>query len=93
MKKLMNILLLSCKKASGLIEKKLHFPLSPIEKIQLTIHKSMCDVCKKHQDQSIELDALLKDHISNDTTSGNIPSEKLSKDFKIQLINKIEEKE
>lgn len=93
MKKLMNILLLSCKKASGLIEKKLHFPLNPVEKIQLAIHTSMCDACKKHQHQIIELDAMLKDHISSDTTFKDTSSEKLSDIFKSQLIKKIEEKE
>ncbi len=90
MKKLMNFLLLSCKKASGLIEKKLHFPLNPIEKVQLAIHTSMCDACKKHQNQSIELDVMLKDHISSDSTLPKIPSEKLSESFKSQLIKKLE---
>ena len=35
MKKLMNFLMLSCQKASALIEKRLQFPLNAIEKFQL----------------------------------------------------------
>ena len=67
MKKLMNILMLSCKKASGLIEKKLHFSLSPMQKIQLIMHTSMCDTCKKFQKQTLELDSILKEHIQSDS--------------------------
>ncbi len=92
MKKLMNILVLSCKKASGLIEKKLHFKLSPIEKLQLMIHTSMCDACRKHQKQSIELDTLLKNHIAFDSNSKFSMSEKLSDDFKNQIIKDVEKK-
>ena len=87
MKRLMNILMLSCKKASGLIEKKIHFSLGPVEKIQLFIHTGMCDACKSYQKQSKDMDSILNDHIqSNDTIS-----EPLSDDFKRQIINKLEE--
>ena len=89
MKKLMNVLVLSCKKASGLIEKKLHFPLSPIEKLQLMIHTSMCDACRKHQKQSVELDSMLKHHITFDSKSKYSMSEKLSDDFKNQIIKDV----
>ena len=93
MKKIMNILMLSCKKASGLIEKRLHFPLNPMEKVQLIIHTSMCDTCKKHQKQSLELDSILKNHIKFDSQSKYSSSEKLSDDIKNQVIRQIEEKE
>jgi hypothetical protein len=63
MKKLMNIFFLSCLKATGLIEKKLHFRLSLSEKIQLKMHKMMCDACTLYEKQSITLDkALNKSH-------------------------------
>ena len=93
MKKIMNVLMLSCKKASGLIEKRLHFPLNPMEKVQLFVHTSMCDTCKKHQKQSLELDSILKNHIKFDSQSKYSSSEKLSDEFKNQVIRKIEEKE
>ena len=56
MKKLMNILFLSCLKASELIEKKIHFRLSLTEKIRLSIHKSMCDACTRYEKQSLFLE-------------------------------------
>ncbi|MDZ7738089.1 MAG: hypothetical protein U5K32_03270 [Bacteroidales bacterium] len=56
MKKLLNILFLSCYKATELIEKKLNFRLSFKEKIQLKIHKSMCDACSLYEKQSEFMD-------------------------------------
>ena len=52
----MHILFLSCLKATELIEKKLHFKLSATEKLQLRMHKSMCDACTRYEKQSIFLD-------------------------------------
>jgi len=52
MKKVMHILFLSCKKATELIEKKLHFKLSMTEKLQLKMHKMMCNACTHYEKQS-----------------------------------------
>ncbi|MCF8222684.1 MAG: hypothetical protein K9J25_06010 [Bacteroidales bacterium] len=67
MKKLLNILFLSCFKATELIEKKLNFKLSIKERIQLKLHKSMCDACAVYEKQSEFLDRWIeatekKDH-------------------------------
>jgi len=53
MQNITKILFLSCLKASELIEKKILFKLSFREKIQLKIHKSMCDACRIYEKQSI----------------------------------------
>lgn len=90
MKKLMNILMLSCEKASGLIEKKLHFPLSSIEKMQLYFHTSMCDTCKSYQKHSKDLDTLLEKHIHhNPKISGNF-DDVLSEDIKKSIVRELE---
>jgi hypothetical protein len=52
MKKIMHILFLSCLKATELIEKKIHFKLSYKEKLQLKVHKMMCDACSNFEKQS-----------------------------------------
>ncbi|MFK5957387.1 MAG: hypothetical protein QM495_00795 [Lutibacter sp.] len=52
MKKIMNILMLSCKKATELIEKRLVTKLSAIEKIQLKMHTSVCSQCSTYEHQS-----------------------------------------
>jgi hypothetical protein len=63
MKKLMNILMLSCKKASKLIDKKSLVKLSWKENLQLNMHTAMCDGCKAYEKQSLILDHILHKHI------------------------------
>jgi len=48
--------MLSCVKASEMIEKKIHFNLSFREKIQLKMHKMMCKACTNYEKQSILID-------------------------------------
>ena len=52
----MNKLLLSCLRATELIEKKLNFKLSVKEKLQLRMHKKMCNACSNYEKQSMFLD-------------------------------------
>ncbi len=56
MKKLMHILFLSCLKATELIEKKFHVKLSFKERLQLYLHKMMCDACSMYEKQSAVLE-------------------------------------
>jgi UDP-2,3-diacylglucosamine pyrophosphatase LpxH len=63
MKRLMNFLMLSCKKATELIETKSIFGLSWKENIQLKAHTKMCNACSIYQKQSKEIDTLLEKHI------------------------------
>ena len=63
MKKLMNYLMLSCKKATELIEKRSLVRLTFKEKVQLHMHKSMCDACTTYEKQSKKIDELLHGHI------------------------------
>lgn len=67
MKKLMNYLMLSCKKATELIEKRTLVRLSFKEKVQLRMHKSMCDACTAYEKQSRKIDELLHKHIHDDS--------------------------
>ncbi len=56
MKRLLNIMFLSCFKATEMIEKGLHFKLSFKENIQLEVHKLMCDACTKYEKQSLRIE-------------------------------------
>ena len=44
--------MLSCKKATELIEKRLVTKLSPVEKIQLKMHTAVCSQCSTYENQS-----------------------------------------
>ena len=52
MKKIMHKLFLSCLKATELVEKKMHFGLTAKERVQLKMHKMMCDACSNFEKQS-----------------------------------------
>jgi hypothetical protein len=56
LKRFMNKLFLSCLKATELLEKRLHLSLNRKERYQLTIHKMMCDACRRYDRQSILID-------------------------------------
>ena len=56
MKKIMHFLFLSCLKATELIEKKFHYKLSFKERLQLKLHKTMCDACSNYEKQSHALE-------------------------------------
>jgi len=90
MKRLFNILLLSCKKATELIEKRELIPLSYKEKLQLRLHSSMCKACKSYEKQSDTLEKALSDWIKKNEN----PDDKnvLPSHAKATIINKLKEK-
>lgn len=61
MNKLRNILMLSCKRAAELIEKKLEAPLSTTESVQLSMHTKMCKACSNYQSQQGLIDQALRE--------------------------------
>lgn len=86
MKRIMNILMLSCKKASELIDKRYGVRLSMREKIMLRMHTSMCDACTTYQKQSKILDNVLHKHIHQHDE--NIPVTH-HKELQKQIISKL----
>ncbi len=66
MKKLMHYLFLSCRKATDLINKKSDSPLSCIENIQLSMHKSMCKACSNYEKQTNILDQAINSAVNKE---------------------------
>jgi len=85
MKKLMHLLFLSCLKATGLIEKKMLFRLSPSETLQLKIHTMMCSACTHYEKQS----ALLNHLISKMTQTG--PADSYLTGLKEEIKQKLQD--
>ena len=85
----MHWIMLSCKKATELIEKKLLTKLSFREKVQLKMHKSLCDACTAYEKQSNLMEELLSKHIHNEDdgnkNNGVVENEELKK----RIIEKI----
>jgi len=65
----MNFLMLSCRKATSLIEKKSMFRLSLKEQVQLHIHSNLCDACSSYQKQSEQIDRLVEQEQKRPYTS------------------------
>lgn len=84
MNKIMHYLFLSCLKATELIEKKLQFKLSFREKMQLEMHKMMCDACSIYEKQSGLIDEGIKKH-SKDMPVIETDTEKLKEQIKLKL--------
>jgi len=61
----MNRWILSCKKATELMEKRLLMDLSWKERLLLFMHTSMCDVCRIYKQQSKWLDEVLFRHFND----------------------------
>jgi hypothetical protein len=64
MKPISHMLILSCHKATELIEKKSMFPLTKAEKAQLFVHLKMCKACQTYSKQSVEIDNLLQEYLN-----------------------------
>jgi hypothetical protein len=87
MKKLLHILFLSCLKATELVEKKLHFKLSIQEKIQLRLHKMMCEACTKYEKQSLLIEKGLASLQNGETGSFDTDSLKNRISVKLDSMN------
>ncbi|PKL78495.1 MAG: hypothetical protein CVV25_11440 [Ignavibacteriae bacterium HGW-Ignavibacteriae-4] len=86
MKKLKDFLMLTCKKAATLIDKKAEVKLSWKENMQLTMHKSMCETCSAYEKQSKFMDKVLHRQIHADSEA-DLPIIK-NKELQDKIISK-----
>lgn len=85
MKKIMNIMVNSCKKTTELIDKQQLTSLSAKEKLQLQVHKSMCTTCNGYEKQSKLIDSVINKWFSNKSNA----TEKISEERKKKIVNEI----
>lgn len=78
-------ILLSCKKASELVEKKQDKKISIVESLQLKLHLWICTACAIYEKQSKALETLLR------KISSTPKIEKLSEESKQNIFKKLEE--
>lgn len=60
MKEILSAVVVPCVKATELIEKKRHYPLTKAEKVQLNTHLALCKACSNYTKQAAAMDRLLK---------------------------------
>ncbi len=78
--------MLSCKKATELIEKRSVTGLSLREKLQLKMHTSMCSACQAYEGQSKTMDHALEEF----TRTREEPGIALSDEARARILNKLE---
>jgi anti-sigma factor ChrR (cupin superfamily) len=87
---MMNKLMLSCRRAAELIDRRAHVKLHPVEKIQLFVHTRMCDACRNYIKQSRIIDSIFTHQAER---QNNLPGHQatLSPEIKSRIIKKLEE--
>ncbi|WP_306350017.1 hypothetical protein [Flavobacterium sp. '19STA2R22 D10 B1'] len=83
----MSKMLVSCKIATELIEKKGVVKLSRNESVQLKFHTLICNVCRRYEKQSAIIDKALEQMHRNNNLKLELPSA-----IKAQIISAIEKK-
>jgi len=91
MRRLMNVLMLSCKKATELFERKQETGLSRVQNVQLHLHTSMCSACTAYQKQSKQLGKTLTHFIKEDKQSADSLSLSASSEVKERIIKGLSE--
>ena len=66
MNSLMRNMMLSCEKATLLIERKADGDITVLQRMQLVLHTSMCRACTNYQKQTVLIDKLLGKYIKNE---------------------------
>lgn len=87
-KDFVHIFVLSCKQATFLIEKRLHVPLSRLERLQLSMHLSICKLCREYDKKAVFLDGIMKKTLSEEESHSHFLPDEL-REFKDKLKDKI----
>lgn len=85
-------MMLSCRKATELIEKKAHFRLNILEKIQLRLHTSMCQACHHYENQDQQINSLLKEELGSVDKQEKVAQQKMPEDLKLKILENIQKK-
>ena len=80
----MNAMMLSCVKATQLMEMKQHVPLGVMQKIQLKMHTALCSGCRNYMKQTHLINQLLEKRFSI------LPSVENTQELELSIISKIE---
>jgi len=87
MKHIMHILMLSCLKATELIEKRFHVKLSFKERLQLRMHLMMCEKCTRYEKQSAFLEKGIQNLANTHFHTENLDELKLKITKKLEDLN------
>jgi len=84
----MKSMMLSCDKATMLVEKRIDVGLTLTERLKLRFHTSMCDACTNYQKQSVLIHKLLRKCISVHDSKSTIQTA-ISDELKTAILKKL----
>lgn len=84
----MNSLMISCTKATALIEKKSVFALSFAEQFRLRMHTTLCSACAQYQQQSVLIDNLLQHAFAHLPTIASVDNTDRVNNLITKILNK-----
>ena len=87
-KTIVHIIMLSCRKATELIEKKLHTRLSRRERVQLKWHKSICDACTLYEKQVVFIEKTLQDDLAKAPVEQAFPAREIEA-LQVKIIDSL----
>lgn len=79
--------MLSCLKATELIEKRFHVELSFKERLQLRMHTIMCDKCSRYEQQSEFIERSIENLSNSHVHNTNLDELKSKINEKIKNLN------
>jgi len=82
---MMGGMMLSCDKATTLVEKKIDVGLTFMERLNLKFHLSMCSACKNYQEQSILIHRALQKHLEDSESISSV----VSPQIKAEILNRL----
>jgi len=75
-------MMISCRKAGELVERKLNHQISAVEKVELAFHTSFCNACRTYEKQSKEIEqAIIKSFNPSEKKAPENLKESLKKKF------------
>lgn len=92
LKDFIHIFVLSCKKATFLIEKRLHIPLSPLERWQLKMHLRICKYCTAYSGKASFLHKAMQQEKGKEQCNCHFHSEEVEK-FREEMKGEIRYRE
>lgn len=69
---------ISCVKATTLMEKKIHFGLTPSESVRLHLHTAICSTCRAYEQQSLFMEQLFRASIQTPFLVPSVTDEEAS---------------
>jgi len=78
----MDTLMISCRKATELTEKRIHFGLTIGEFVRWRMHTALCSACRRYSKQSVIIEKALERTVSSNSATPEVSDSDVQKVLK-----------